>query len=93
MALKKLDLAVGVKIRGYGIMNEYGEFEFTPEETGKHAGRIKLVKRDDNWSIHESERFLFFRMRIAKSGGRLKILTNLFYEMDNIIHSIKKYDF
>ena len=35
----------GVKYAGYGILNEFREFQFVPAQKGANQGRMKCVKR------------------------------------------------
>ena len=61
--LPKRTLVAGVKIRGYGIPNEYGEFTFIPEETGAHAGRQKIVFQEGGTTVKETKEPLDYTKR------------------------------
>ena len=88
MPKKKLDMQPGVRYRGYGYLNEFGEFEFSPEQTGAHAGRVNLFKEKEDWKITTSKRYVFFSFKMQKGMkklDRMKCLTKYYNEMLEIV--------
>lgn len=87
-----MSFPVGQKVRGYGLVNEFGEFDFIPEQTGIREGQTKLVKQGDNYSITTTKKLVIVHMRFD-IAERMKLLKNFFQTIDNLIEDLKKYDF
>lgn len=86
-------LEVGVKYKGYGYLNEFGEWHFTPEETGSRAGQKKLLIELDNASVYSTEKKLIVHFSIVKSKSKLTMLNALFNVMNNLINTLREYEF
>ena len=87
------EMKPGVKYKGYGLLNEYGEFEFLPEQTGSRQGQVSLVKQGDDYTVSTTNKSLIIHMRFDKSGtmiDRLKRYSNITTEVLSII---RNYDF
>ena len=92
MALKKMNMEPGKKYRGYALLNEYGEFDFVPEQTGTRAGLIKVVKEGDGFSVKESKKLVIINFSIEK-GTKMEMLNNLLRITNTLITEIQNYDF
>lgn len=89
----KQTMEPGIKYKGYGYLNEFGEFEFMPEQTGSRAGQTKLVKAGDDYTVSTTKKSVIIHMRMDKDGGllvRLKRYSNLTTE---ILAIIREYEF
>lgn len=91
MEKKKIDLPVGQKVRGYGLINEYGEFEFTPEQTGARNGQVKVVKTGDGYSVSTSKKRVIVHLNIAK-GEKMSMMKNLMGIVTNVLEVIRTYE-
>ena len=92
MAVQKGAMEPGKKYRGYGFINEYKEFCFEPEETGKNEGRIKPIASRDGVTLSETRDNLIIHAKIEK--GDKVTLTRRVMELSNTLFSmIQKYDF
>lgn len=91
MSRQKFDFPVGQKVRGYGLMNEYGEFDFIPEQTGSRQGMTKLIKETKNYTISTTKKKLLVYIRIEKQK-RLQLISNLLNEVNNVIQDLKSYE-
>lgn len=89
----KRDLTPGVKYRGYGFVNEFGEFTFEPEETGSRAGQMKLVLVKNGFSIIESKKYILVRLKIDKGESSKDRLKQLFKHFNELITVFREYDF
>ncbi len=87
---KKVEIPVGQKVRGYGVLNEYGEFEFTPEQTGTRQGRVKVIKTGSNYTLSSTKNSLILHCNIKK-GLTLAMIKELTQVMSNIIMDLKSY--
>lgn len=87
---QKCEMPIGQKVRGYGILNEYGEFEFTPEQTGTRQGRVKVIKNGANYTLSSTKHSLILHCNIKK-GQTLEMVKELTQVMSNIIVDLKSY--
>lgn len=89
---KKQELPVGQKVKGYGLLNEYGEFDFIPENTGSRAGRTKLVKQGENYTISTTNKVIVVHLRLEKKKG-LELLQGFMAMWNEIFNVIRNYEF
>lgn len=90
--LKKGQLEVGKRYRGYGVLNEYGEFNFEPENTGSRAGMIKQVAVRDGVSLSHTKDNLIVHMKIRKSMNQRDYLRDIMRKVDVLLGLLKEYD-
>lgn len=88
---KRLDLEVGKKYRGYGVLNEYGEFEFLPEQTGSRSGSIKQVKETETYILSTSKKKVMIHIRLERVSG-LKLVQKLLSTVNEIISDLRSYE-
>lgn len=90
---QKVSLEVGQRYRGWGWINEFGEFEFSPEEKGARLGQVKAVKQGDNFKVSESKKYVLVHMKVEKSGTTVERLQYFLSIVKDIIDILKTYDF
>lgn len=90
--MKKMEMPVGKKIRGYGLLNEYGEFDFIPEQTGLREGQVKLLFQGDEYTISTTKKLVVIHVRLEKVNG-LELLKKYFGTMNKIFDKLKSYEF
>lgn len=90
--MKKIEMPVGQKVRGYGLLNEYGEFEFIPEQTGVREGQVKLLKQGDNYTLSTTKKFIIAHIRMEKESG-LTLIVKLMKTVNEIVLNLKNYEF
>lgn len=88
---KKVDFEVGKKVRGYGLLNEYGEFEFTPEATGSRQGQMKTIKSTDTYDLRTTRNLLIVHIRIPKVKG-FKLIQTLLTTVNELITDLRNYE-
>lgn len=92
--MKKLELRPGTKYRGYGILNEYGEFEFIPEDTGSRKDNVKLLKSGDGFSVSYSKRSVIVHIKLNRDKGWPKGMLNDFCsKFNNAFSVIRDHEF
>lgn len=91
MKQKKL-MEVGKRYKGYGYLNEFGEFEFTPEDTGSRMGVQKRVKEGANYKVSTTNKYVLVHIRIKRPGGGLVGVKKLMAEVDEVLKIIMSYD-
>jgi len=75
--MEKLEFTVGQKVEGYGILNEYGQFDFTPKQKcPNNSGGMKLVKETEDYSFYESETKYKVTFTFEKSVSKERVIKN-----------------
>lgn len=88
----KREMPVGQKVRGYGILNEYGEFDFIPEQTGSRKGQVRFVKETDTYTISVTKNKILIHLKMDKANG-LALVVAFASIMDDILQTLKSYEF
>lgn len=92
MKTKKGTFEVGKRYRGYGTLNEYGEFSFEPENTGARAGVIKQIVVRDGVSLSHTKDNIIVHMKIRKSSNQRAYLRDIMQKVDVLLGLLKEYD-
>ncbi|MBR3380575.1 MAG: hypothetical protein IKG72_10775 [Bacillus sp. (in: Bacteria)] len=93
MAKQVRNMVPGQKYRGYGLLNEFGEFEFVPEETGSRKGRVKLVTQGNGYAISMTNKNIIVRININRKGTVLSRYKDLMSKVSEVLERIKEYAF
>ena len=86
-----IDLTVGQKVPGYGILNKFGEFEFIPSQVGSRAGTVKILIERDSFTISETKNKLTVHQRLPKKRG-LELITAFMNNVNEILGVLRDYD-
>lgn len=89
---KKKSLEPGVKYRGYGYVNEFGEFEFIPEEKGAHKGRRKLIKEGAGFSVSETKGLLIVHITTPKQENRARLMNEYLKIVNTTLEILRDYE-
>lgn len=89
---KKIDLQPGQKVKGYGLLNQYGEFEFIPEETGLHKDRMKVLFQQGGVTVKETRDNLLVSLKVKKSNNFVDVTRHLYGNMEEAIQRLRKYE-
>lgn len=92
MRKQRMNLEVGKKYRGYGYLNEFGEFEFTPEQKGARQGQRKLLKEGDQYTISETTHSLVVHLTIPRKHRGIELLKEYMKLVNNVLVIIRDYD-
>ena len=92
MKKQRLDLQVGVKYRGYGYINTFGEFEFTPEQTGSRQGRRRVVKEGDCYTISETAATRIFHITLPRELKGFELIKAFMNVMNSIVNTLRDYE-
>lgn len=92
MKLKKGQLEVGKRYRGYGSLNEYGEFSFEPENTGSRAGVMKQIAVRDGVNLSHTKDNIIVHMKIRKSKTQREYLRDIMQKVDVLLGLLKEYE-
>ena len=66
--MNKMNLEPGVKYRGTGWVNEYGEFQFQPEQKGSKPSNLKIVHQEGDFVIYESAHLWQVKVNFKKTN-------------------------
>lgn len=89
---QKLGMEAGVRYRGYGFINEFGEFEFTPEATGSRQGSVKVLKQGENFTISYTSKSVIIHGRLERSLDTLTRIRKLSAMFNLIFEVVRDYD-
>lgn len=93
MTKKIKNLVPGRKYRGYGLLNDFGEFEFVPEETGSREGRVKAVTQGKGFSVSMTSKSILVHINIERKGTQLTRIKELMSKVSEVINKFREYDF
>lgn len=91
--MKPLKLEVGKKYKGYGYINEFGEFEFTPEDTGAKAGAICQVKQGANYKVSTTKKLILISLKLEKEQEKMERVKSFLQLTNQILEILHKYAF
>lgn len=88
---QKLDFPVGQKIRGYGLLNEFGEFDFIPEQTGSRRGVTKVIKEGHMFVVSCTKKKVLVHMSLPRRRG-IENVPQFLTVVDDILNVFREYD-
>lgn len=88
---QKIDFEPGKKYPGYGILNEYGEFEFIPEQTGSRKGTMKQIKQTKEYTLSQTKKKIIIHICMEKEKG-IKVVQTLLRIMNELITDLRTYE-
>lgn len=86
-------MPIGQKVRGYGLLNEYGEFDFIPEQTGIRQGQTKLIKGNDEYTLSETKKMVIVHIRLSKGDSKLDLLKEYLRIFNIVLEDLREYEF
>lgn len=89
--MKKFNFPVGRKVKGYGVLNEYGEFDFIPEQTGSRNGVVKLIKAGEGFSVKHTQKCVMVHITIDK-GDKLTTLKKFMQMSSQVLLILRDYE-
>lgn len=91
--MKKIKLEPGKKYKGYAVLNEFGEIQFTPAQIGSKPDAKRIVVEEGDHTIYTTKNWLIVSMKIEKDLSFMKRISALMRVVDNVMQNFKKYDF
>ena len=68
MAKEKMQMEVGKRYKGYGVLNEYGEYLFTPcQKLEPSEKNMKIVRSNGSATLYESKNCFRLSVTIPKT--------------------------
>ncbi|MDT3388894.1 MAG: hypothetical protein LIR46_14230 [Bacteroidota bacterium] len=91
--MKKIKLEPGKKYKGYAVLNEYGEINFTPSQIGSKPDQKKIVKEEDDYTIYSTKNYVIASIKLSRELSFMKRISSLMGIIDKLIQDFKHYDF
>lgn len=91
--MKKIKLEPGKKYKGYAVLNEYGEINFTPSQVGSKPDLRKVVKEEEDYTIYETKNLIIASVRLKRELTFMQRITALMKIIDKLLHDFRNYDF
>ncbi|MBO7645619.1 MAG: hypothetical protein J6S52_01220 [Prevotella sp.] len=91
MVKQKIKMEVGKRYRGYGLLNEYGEYTFEPCQVETNPKNMKKIQEHDNTCIYESENFYKIAVKVPKGRDYKEILHTFTYDLSRAIYNLRQY--
>lgn len=93
MSKQQLDLQPGVKYPGYGILNEFGEFQFIPQETGSRKELKKCLVEENEYTVYYTKNKIILHCTMPRTLSRNERIRKVLNLLDNFIKVLQNYDF
>lgn len=91
--LKEQKMEVGIKYKGYGIINEYGQVTFTPEQKGANQGKKKLLCEGAGYTVYTTEKKVIVHFSCNRKQKKVNLMTDFFNIMNVIQEIFRQYAF
>lgn len=91
--MKKIKLEPGIKYKGYAVLNEFGEINFTPSQVGSRPDSKKIIVEESDHTIYNTKNWILVSLRIKKDLPYVKRITALMEVVDNVMKNFRKYEF
>lgn len=92
MSLQQMEIKVGVPYRGSGVLNDYGQWMFTPAQVGSREGQKKLVKSDKDYTLYTTKKKVIIHISLERAEKR-ELMKKVFFLADRLFIDFKDYDF
>ena len=92
MPLQKMEIKVGVPYRGTGVVNDYGQWMFTPSQVGSREGQKKFVVGEENYTIHTTKKKVIIHITLDRDE-RMNLISAWVKLTDRLLLHFKNYDF
>lgn len=86
------DMQPGVKYPGYGFINDYGEFQFTPSEVGSRKEQKKLVKEMNDSSVYKTNKYIIFHCKMERKLSLVDRVKKIVELMNEFIGILRNYE-
>jgi hypothetical protein len=86
------EMVQGVKYPGYGFINEFNEFQFTPSEVGSRKEVRKLLKEEKNYTVYYTKNKIIFHATVDRRLSRNERIKKVIEVMNNLIGVLQEYD-
>lgn len=92
MSLQQMEIKVGVPYKGSGVLNEYGQWMFTPAQVGSREGQKKFVCGEENYTIHTTRKKVIIHITLDRDD-KMSLISAFVKLTDRLLLHFKNYDF
>lgn len=92
MGKQRMDVQIGVKYSGYGVLNEFGEWNFIPSQVGSRKGRKKFVCGDNDYTVYTTNKKVLVHMSLERAD-RFGVIKCFLKIVDRLLNTFREYDF
>lgn len=92
MGRKKMKLEPGVKYKGVGWVNEYGQITFEAYQKGRSPNNMKLIKETETYSLYESGNLLKISVKIEKTMDKFERVKTFMRAFQGACVELKNYE-
>lgn len=89
--MKPLEVKPGIWYRGRAMLNEFGEYQFVPEQTGLREGQIRQIKKTERYTLSHSAKSFIVHMNIPKAKG-LVLIKQFMEVVNNVLTDLRTYE-
>lgn len=86
------EMKPGVKYQGYGIINEFREFQFIPTQKGANEGRLKLVKQGGGWTLHTSADNIIIHLKFQRQKEQNAAVMKFLAIVQDVVTCLREYN-
>lgn len=90
--LHEMEIKVGVPYKGSGVLNNFGQWTFTPSQVGSREGQKSLVKQDTNYTLYSTKKKVIIHITLER-GERMSLIAAFCKVVDKLLLNFKDYDF
>ena len=90
--LQQMELKVGVPYRGTGVVNDYGQWMFTPSQVGSREGQKKFVVGEENYTIHTTKNKVIIHITLDRDD-KMRLICTFVKLTERLLLHFKNYDF
>lgn len=90
--LKEMEIKVGVPYKGSGVLNNFGQWTFTPSQVGSREGQKKFIIGGENYTLYQTNKKVIIHISLDRSD-KMSLLGAFMKLTDNLLLHFKNYDF
>ena len=90
--LHEMEIKVGVPYKGSGVLNNFGQWTFTPSQVGSREGQKSLVKQDANYTLYSTKKKVVIYITLERDE-RMPLIAAFCKVVDKLLLNFKDYDF
>jgi hypothetical protein len=87
-----MEIKVGVPYKGSGVLNNYGQWTFTPSQVGSREGQKSLVKQEENYTLYSTKKKVVIYITLER-GEKMSLIAAFCKVVDKLLLNFKDYDF
>ena len=90
--LHEMEIKVGVPYKGSGVLNNFGQWTFTPSQVGSREGQKSLVKQEENYTLYSTKKKVVIYITLER-GEKMSLIAAFCKVVDKLLLNFKDYDF